>query len=114
MKVVINAFFGECILCYFRYFLQLMLELLLIMFIHNATRKRMLHMLNWILSYKCEQSEKLMLKMQPIIFKTIKLIEKILMQGCSLWQKNITRSFTFITMVMWLLKEFLTPTVLTV
>ena len=33
MKISINAILASCILCYFRYFLQLMLELFLILFI---------------------------------------------------------------------------------
>ena len=41
MKIAINAFLVQCILCYFQYFLQLMLvELLLIMFIHNGILKK--------------------------------------------------------------------------
>ena len=34
-----NVLLARRILCYLRYFLQLMLELILIMFIHNATQK---------------------------------------------------------------------------
>ena len=41
MKIVVNAFLVQRILCYFRYFLQLMLvELLFIMFIHNGIKKK--------------------------------------------------------------------------
>ena len=39
MKIVMNVLLARRILCYLRYFLQLMLELILIMFIHNATQK---------------------------------------------------------------------------
>ena len=47
MKIVINAILAQRILFYSQQFLQLTLELLL-MFIHNATQKKMLHMLTLI------------------------------------------------------------------
>ena len=39
MKIVMNVLLARRILCYLRYFSQLMLELLLTMFIHNAIQK---------------------------------------------------------------------------
>ena len=44
MKIVINVVHAQCILCYFGYFLQLMLELLFIIFILDGLK--MIHMLN--------------------------------------------------------------------
>ena len=52
MKIVINAVLAQCILCYSQTFLQLTLELLPIMFIHNATEKKILHMMTLTLALK--------------------------------------------------------------
>ena len=53
MKIVVNAFLVQGLLCYCWYFLQLMLvELLLIMFIHNGIEKKIHQMLNLILTKK--------------------------------------------------------------
>ena len=52
MKTVINAVLAQCILCYFGYFLQLMLELLFIMFILIGTQKMIPHMLTLIITKK--------------------------------------------------------------
>ena len=42
MEICINAVLVLCILCYSQQFVQLTLELLLIMFTHNGTQKEML------------------------------------------------------------------------
>ena len=52
MKIVINAVRAQCILCYSQTFVQLTLELIRIMFIHNATEKKILHMLTLTLALK--------------------------------------------------------------
>ena len=57
MKTVINAVLAQCILCYFGYFLQLMLELLFIMFILIGTQKMIPHMLTLIITKKQKFTE---------------------------------------------------------
>ena len=52
MKIVINVGFLKCVLGYPYQFLQLILELLLIMFIHNVFLKKMFDMLTLILALK--------------------------------------------------------------
>ena len=52
MKISINAILAGCILCYFRYFLQLTLELLLILFILIGFLKKILIVLSLILTLK--------------------------------------------------------------
>ena len=52
MKISINTVHAHCTLCCFQYFLQLTLELLLILFYFIGTQKKMIHVLSLVLALK--------------------------------------------------------------
>ena len=106
MKISINAVLEHCRLCYFRYFLQLTLELVLIFFIFIGTQKKMLLVLSLVPVLKqwsnilvneeiqTNRDQKLNLLLLQWHDHSWKFWIKVVKN----WQKNITKGLIFTTM----------------